>query len=154
MKLDHICIAVRNIDRARERICSLLGYVPRTEKIVNTRQKVFVQFLRKPDSIDIKLIEPSGTDSPLVEFLKRGGGLHHICFRTDDGRLAVQELQEGGARLIAGPQPGEAFDDNDIAFMYLGFGLNIEIIDTDSRRGELDQNEASAIMKNYKTGQE
>ncbi len=154
MNLDHICVAVRSIDRARERMCSLLGYVPRTEKVVNSRQEVVVQFLQKTGSIDIKLIEPSGPDSPLVESLKKGGGLHHICFRTDDGQLAVQELQEGGARLIAGPQPGEAFDDNPIAFMYLGFGLNVEIIDTDSRRGELDQNEAKQIVKNKKIGQE
>ena len=136
MNLDHICIAVRNIDRARDRICSLLDYEPRTRKITNTRQKVVVQFLRKSDSIDIKLIEPSGPDSPLIDFLKKGGGLHHLCFKADNGQLAIKKLADGGARLISEPQPGEAFDDHLIAFMYLGFGLNIEVIDTDVRRAE------------------
>ena len=141
MNLDHICIAVRSIDRARDRMCSLLGYEPRTDKVTNTRQEVVVQFLRKANSIDIKLIEPSGPTSPLIEFLKKGGGLHHICFKTDDGGQAIKQLADGGARLIAEPQPGEAFDDHQIAFMYLGFGLNVEIIDTDLRRAELDKNE-------------
>jgi len=144
MNLDHICIAVRSIDRARERMVSLLGYKPRTNKVTNTRQQVVVQFLRKTGSIDIKLIEPSSSASPLVEFLKKGGGFHHICFKADDGQQAITELTDGGARLIAKPQPGEAFDDHMIAFMYLGFGLNVEIIDTDSRRAEIDQNGLAA----------
>jgi len=141
MNLDHICIAVRSIDKARERMCSLLGYEPRTDKVTNTRQEVVVQFLRKSGSIDIKLIEPSNPESPLIDFLKRGGGLHHLCFKTEDGQLAIQELTERGARLIAEPEPGEAFDDQLIAFMYLGFGLNVEIIDTDLRRAELEYRE-------------
>lgn len=144
MNIDHICVAVRSIDRAKERMCSLLGYTPRTDKVTNTRQEVVVQFLRKPGSIDIKLIEPSNPASPLVDFLKKGGGLHHICLKTDDGQTAIQKLEDGGARLITAPQPGEAFDDHPIAFMYLGFGLNVEIIDTDSRRAELDPNEADS----------
>lgn len=138
MNLDHICIAVRNIDKARDRICSLLDFEPRTDKVVNTRQEVVVQFLKKPGSIDIKLIEPSNPESPLIEFLKNGGGLHHICFKAENGQKAIQKLTDGGARLITEPEPGEAFDDNLIAFLYLGFGLNIEVIDTDSRRAEVD----------------
>lgn len=137
MKLDHICIAVRKIDPAREKLCALFGYTPRTEKVTNSRQQVVVQFLKKPDSIDLKLIEPSSLNSPLVDFVKKGGGLHHLCFRTQDGKTKVQELCDNGARIIAGPQPGEAFDDNLITFLFLGFGLNIEVIDTDERRAEI-----------------
>ena len=145
MNLDHICIAVRNIDKAKERICSLLNFEPRTDKVINTRQEVVVQFLQKRGSIDIKLIEPSNPQSPLIEFLKKGGGLHHVCFKAENGQQAIQELIDGGARLIAEPEPGEAFDDHLIAFLYLGFGLNIEVIDTDSRRAELDPTRPNLI---------
>lgn len=133
MNLDHVCIAVRKIDPAREKICSLLGYSPRTDKVINSRQRVVVQFLQKPGSIDLKLIEPSDLDSPLVKFIKKGGGLHHLCFKAEDGKTSIQNLCDGGARLITEPQPGEAFGDNLIAFLYLGFGLNVEVIDTDER---------------------
>ena len=140
MILDHVCIAVRRIDPAREKLCSMLGYSPRTKKVVNSRQRVVVQFLSKEGSLDLKLIEPAGPDSPLVEFVKKGGGLHHLCFRANDGSAAIQELSDKGARLIAEPQPGEAFDDNLIAFLYLGFGMNVEVIDTEERRAELPVN--------------
>lgn len=137
MNLDHVCIAVRKIDPARDKLCQMFGYRARTEKVTNTRQQVVVQFLEKAGSINLKLIEPVDRSSPLVDFVKKGGGLHHLCFRADDGSEAIQHLTESGARLIAKPQPGEAFDDNPIAFLFCGFGLNIEVIDTDARRAEI-----------------
>lgn len=138
MRVDHVCIAVRNIDRAAQRFCELFGYSIKTDKVNNSRQEVNVQFLCKNDSLDIKLIEPSNRESPLVEFLKRGEGLHHLCFKGEDTELDVQALAAKGARILAEPQPGEAFDEALIAFVYAGLGLNVEIIDTDKRRGTRD----------------
>lgn len=135
MALDHVAIAVRSIAAAAERLCRLTGYRVATATVTNTRQKVNVQFLEKPGSLPIKLIEPSGDDSPLVKSLHKGEGLHHLCFRVADVAEACGELSAGGARLLAPPQPGEAFDDHEIAFLYLGLGLNVELIDTDARRG-------------------
>ena len=137
-KLDHVCLAVRKLAPARAMFEKMFGYVPRTEPVVNTRQQVVVQFLRKPGSIDIKLIEPSGLDSPLVDFIKRsGGGLHHLAFRTHSVAAAVADVEGKGAKIITAPQPGEAFDDANIAFAFVGMGLNVELIDTDERRSEL-----------------
>ena len=111
--------------------------MPRTDPVVNTRQQVTVQFMSKPGSIDIKLIEPSSMTSPLVEFIKRsGGGLHHLAFRTESVERGVADLEEAGARTIGPPAPGEAFDDSLIAFVFAGAGLNVEIIETDARRAE------------------
>ena len=141
MDLDHICIAVRRIDPARKKICSMLGYSPRTAKVINTRQEVTVQFLQKAGSIDLKLIEPLNATSPLVDFVKKGGGLHHLCFRAENGETAIQELCDKGARVITEQQPGEAFDNNRIAFLFLGFGMNVEIIDTDQRACELPEDD-------------
>jgi len=136
-RLDHVCLAVRKIAPARAILERMLGYRPRTSPVENTRQKVIVQFMSKPGSIDIKLIEPSGPDSPLVDFIKRsGGGLHHLAFRTRSVEAAVADLEAKGAKIVAAPQPGEAFDDALIAFAFLGAGLNVELIDTDARRGE------------------
>jgi methylmalonyl-CoA/ethylmalonyl-CoA epimerase len=139
MHLDHVCLAVRNIESARAMLEKTLGYRPRTAPVLNTRQKVVVQFLAKPGSLDIKLIEPAGPDSPLVEFIRRGGGgLHHLAFRCDDVARGCEELAARGARIVAAPQPGEAFDDASIAFAFLGMGLNIELIDTERRRDIID----------------
>jgi methylmalonyl-CoA/ethylmalonyl-CoA epimerase len=136
-QLDHVCLAVRKIAPARAVLEKTLGYTARTEVVTNTRQQVNVQFMRKLGSIDIKLIEPSSLSSPLVEFIKeRGGGLHHLAFKTQNVAEGVTDLESKGARVLTPPQPGEAFDEADIAFAFLGAGLNIELIDTDQRRLE------------------
>lgn len=137
MTLDHIAVAVRSVDAAAERLRRLTGYAPRTGKVTNSRQQVTVLFLSKPGSIDIKLIEPSGDTSPLWAFLRRGEGLHHVCFRVPDVGAGVAALTAEGARLIAGPEPGEAFGNHSIAFCYLGAGLNAELVDTDERHHPL-----------------
>jgi methylmalonyl-CoA/ethylmalonyl-CoA epimerase len=137
-KLDHVCLAVRKIAPARAMLEKMFGYTARTEPVANTRQQVVVQFLRKEGSIDIKLIEPATLESPLVEFLKRGGGgLHHLAFRTESVADAVVDVASKGAKILATPQPGEAFDDAQIAFAFAGMGLNFELIDTDERRSEI-----------------
>jgi methylmalonyl-CoA/ethylmalonyl-CoA epimerase len=136
-QLDHVCLAVRKIAPARAMLEKTLGYTARTEVVTNTRQQVNVQFMSKPGSIDIKLIEPSSLASPLVEFIKeRGGGLHHLAFKTQNVAEGVRDLESKGARVLTPPQPGEAFDEADIAFAFLGAGLNVELIDTDQRRLE------------------
>jgi len=137
-RLDHVCLAVRKLAPARAMLERMLGYQARTEPVENTRQQVIVQFMSKPGSIDIKLIEPASPESPLVEFLKRsGGGLHHLAFRTGSVEAGVADLAAKGARIVAPPQPGEAFDEAAIAFAFLGNGLSAELIDTDTRRAEL-----------------
>lgn len=137
-RLDHVCLAVRKLGPARAMLEKVLGYTPRTAPVENTRQQVVVQFMSKPGSIDIKLIEPSSLESPLVDFIKRsGGGLHHLAFRTESVDSAVEDLARHGAKIVAAPQPGEAFNDASIAFAFAGMGLNLEVIDTDERRSEL-----------------
>lgn len=125
------------MEKAAEKLCPLLGYTRKTAAVTNSRHKVNVLFLKKEGSLDLKLIEPSDADSPLWDFVKKGGGLHHLCFKADDVEQACADLEGKGVRILSAPTPGEAFDDNLIAFCYLGFGLNAEVIDTEARRGLL-----------------
>lgn len=134
MTIDHLAIAVRNVEQAADRLCTLFGYSRQTEKVTNTRQDVNVLFLAKKDSLTLKIIEPASARSPLWEFVRKGGGLHHVCFKAPNVEAACADLAERGARLLTPPQPGEAFDNELIAFLYVGLGLNIEVIDTDRRR--------------------
>jgi methylmalonyl-CoA/ethylmalonyl-CoA epimerase len=130
MVIDHLGIVVRSLTEGLRQWENMFGYKQCSEVVLNTRQKVNVVFLSKKDSILIKLIEPSEADSPVSAFAGRGGGLHHLCFRCADLALQIRALTEMGARLIVPPQPGEAFKNNDIAFLLAGNGLNVELIDT------------------------
>ncbi len=133
MVIDHIGIAVKSIEKGIEHWKNAFGYNQATEVVVNTRQKVKVAFMEKPDSLQIKLISPSGDDSPLHKFLAKGEGIHHLCFKCDNLDEQLVELKSKGLRIIAPPQPGEAFDNENIAFVFGKMGLNIEVIETDKR---------------------
>lgn len=135
MVIDHIGIVVRNLEQAIEEWESLFGYVKNSDIVTNTRQKVRVVFLKKIGSITVKLIDPTEPESPVWVFCRKGGGLHHLCFRCDDLKVDVRALQAKGARLIVPPQPGEAFCNNDIAFLFAPNNLNVELIDTNEKQG-------------------
>ena len=51
-------------------------------------------------------------------------------------RFCICELRQLGFRVITPPEPGEAFENHFIAFVYAR-GLNVEIIDTDRKAGKL-----------------
>ena len=133
MIIDHIGIVVKSIIEGIAHWESVFGYTQLTEVVVNTRQLVKVVFLQKDNSIPIKLLEPLGQDSPIYRFSKKGGGLHHLCFKCDSLITELNSLQEKGLRILTPPQPGEAFENEDIAFIFAKQGLNIELIDTDKR---------------------
>lgn len=138
MVIDHIGVAVKSLETAIERWKEQFGYQPATEPVVNTRQKVRVVFLEKPGSLPVKLIEPTDPSSPAFAFTQRGGGLHHLCFRARDLNESLTALQGAGGRVVAPPQPGEAFDDELIAFVLAQPGLSVELIDTGKRRGRIE----------------
>lgn len=133
MNIDHIGIAVKDINQAIEYWKDFFGYIQATEIVLNTRQKVLVTFMEKESSITIKLIQPSEDASPLHNFIKKGGSLHHLCFMTDDLEKKVIELKGKGMLTLTPPQPGEAFDNNLIAFLFAKNNMNIELIDTKKR---------------------
>lgn len=139
MKIDHICFAVKDIEEGISYWEHVFGYRQLTSVIENTLQKVKVVFLTKDDSMMIKLIEPVKSNQSLMNFVTKGGGFHHLCFRVDDIKEAMKELKEKGLLTLVPLQPGEAFNNHDIAFMLAKYGVNIELIDTEEKAGIICQ---------------
>jgi len=137
--IDHIGVAVKSLEEGIEHWKSAFGYSQMTNIITNTRQKVRVTFLSKENSITIKLIQPIDATSPVHAFAQRGGGLHHLCFKCPKLTDEIAKLAPLGLRVLVKPQPGEAFDNEEIAFLFDKQGLNIELIDTDKKAGMIDQ---------------
>jgi methylmalonyl-CoA/ethylmalonyl-CoA epimerase len=133
MVLDHVGIVVRSIAVSIEHWTTVMGYRQVTGVVTNTRQGVRVVFLAKPGSLSIKLLEPAAATSPVSALASRGGGLHHLCFRCSNVAEEVARLSAAGLRVITPPEPGEVFGGRDIAFVYLGDGVSLELIDTDVR---------------------
>lgn len=98
-RIDHIGIAVQNIDEALKVYSDALGlHLAQTDK--EEGQKSIVAFLPAGES-EVELVEPIGEDGPVARFLqKRGEGIHHICFEVDDIDATLTRLKRLGVQLI------------------------------------------------------
>jgi len=135
MVIDHIGIVVRSLEQGIRQWQELFGYAQSSPIILNSRQQVRVVFLSKKESLTVKLVEPAAPTSPVAFLARRGGGLHHLCFRCDDLHAQIPLLQEKGARFTVPPEPGEAFQNKEIAFFLLENSLPVELIDTTEKAG-------------------
>lgn len=133
MIIDHICFAVKDIEIGILDWGNAFEYTQMTDIVTNTRQKVKVVFVSKVNSITIKLIEPLPENKSLIYFVRKGGGFHHLCFKCNDLLMQFDELKDRGLVSLVAPQPGEAFENEDIAFMLTKFGVNVELIETDKK---------------------
>lgn len=138
MVLDHIGIVVPSLEDGIRQWEEFFGYKKNSDIVVNSRQKVRVVFLSKRDSLPVKLIEPSEPQSPVNALARKGGGLHHLCFRCESLESEIPRLKQKGAIFIVPPQPGEAFNNRNIAFLLAGNNLNAELIDTSEKAGWTD----------------
>ena len=105
-RLDHIAIAVPDIEEAIRRFASDLGLeLEGREDVVAA--KTTTAFFPIPGT-KIELVHPLQGQGPIAKYLeKKGGGLHHICFETDDIHGDVKRLQGLGYRFLGdGPTPG------------------------------------------------
>lgn len=135
MVIDHIGLVVRSLEDGIQQWEKLFGYQRNSDIVTNSRQKVRVVFLAKRDSLPVKLVEPADESSPIFAFARRGGGLHHLCFRCQDLQVQIPVLEAQDAKFLVPPQPGEAFKNNDIAFFLTRNNLNVELIDTKEKQG-------------------
>lgn len=97
--VDHIAIAVEDIDRSIELYVTTFGQAPPHRERVEDF-KVEIATINIGETA-IEFIQPTSSDSPIRKFLdERGPGIHHIAFRVDDIHTALKELEEKGAEVI------------------------------------------------------
>ncbi len=98
-KIEHIGIAVKSIENAKEFYEKILGLTCYAiEEVAD--QKVKTAFFKVGET-KIELLEPTSEDSPIAKFIeKRGEGIHHIAFATDNVNEALKYASTQGLRLI------------------------------------------------------
>ncbi len=104
-RLNHVAIAVPDLEAARRQYRDLLGAevgAPRDEPEHGVR----VVFVTLPNT-KIELLAPLGADSPIAAFLEKSpaGGIHHLCYEVDDIEAARDRLLAGGARVLGAGVP-------------------------------------------------
>ena len=97
--LEHVAIAVKDLDAAVHYYVHVLGFAPPELEVVaeqKVRTAIFGHGMGR-----IELICPTDASSGVAKFLeKRGEGLHHICVEVDDIVATLAELKAKGAALI------------------------------------------------------
>src|SRR5208283_373111 len=117
LSLHHIGVTVGDVSEAAARYCRL-GYEPKTEIIHDPEQTVYAQFLKLPgDRAYLELVAPDREDSKLRGALRKGGGLNHVCFATEDIETACEQLCSQSFFLISSPVSAVAFHGRRIAWL-------------------------------------
>jgi methylmalonyl-CoA/ethylmalonyl-CoA epimerase len=108
-RLAHICILVKNIDRAIEHYSNILGAVSpqllqekvaKNERFAGKDRYVTAFFRAAGNGCDIQLLQPLNPESPLYKRLeKHGEGLHHIAFSSSHLEDTFQQLKKKGVSL-------------------------------------------------------
>ena len=105
MRVDHVAIAVNNVDEAIKNYEKILKIDKIDIEEVPT-ERVKVAILRLEDT-RIELMEPTADDSPIKKFLTdRGEGIHHIAITADDIDNDVDRAIANGTRMIGNIRSG------------------------------------------------
>jgi len=106
-KIDHIAIAVNNLEASLETFRKILGYDEsafRIEEVAS--EKVRVGFITIGES-KIELLEPLSDESPIAKFIaKNGEGMHHIALATDSMDAEKVRLDAESITPLAPPKEG------------------------------------------------
>jgi methylmalonyl-CoA epimerase len=98
--LDHVGVAVKNLDEAISVYRDVLGF--KLEGVhVLTERKVKVAFFSTGGEASFELLEPIGNDSPVAKFLEsRGEGIQHIAVRVKNIEAVLAEFKRKGIMLV------------------------------------------------------
>ena len=107
MKIDHIAIAVNNVEESAKNYQEALGVENiEFETVESEGVKVAILYL---ENGRIELMQPTNDSSPIKKFLeKKGQGLHHMALETDDIDGEVTRMENCGIQFLGKVRPGSA----------------------------------------------
>ena len=115
-KIEHIGIAVKNLDDSESLFSKLLGSESYKREEVESEAVITSFFKNGPNKIE--LIAPLGDHSPLARSIeKRGEGIHHIAFAVSDIRREMKRLKSEGFTLL-NEEPKRGADNKLVCFIH------------------------------------
>jgi methylmalonyl-CoA/ethylmalonyl-CoA epimerase len=117
-RIDHIGVAVEDLDAAIALYETTFG-MKLVHRETVTEQGVEAVLLDVGEN-HVELLAPLGPDTPVGKFLaKKGPGLHHVAYQTEDIESALASLKEAGMRLID-ESPRTGIRNSRVAFLHPG----------------------------------
>ncbi len=127
-KIDHLCVAVKNLDEARKIWEPVLGKSEPDDAYIDESEKIRVARYTLGE-VGFELMESTTPDGDVARFIeKRGEGVMLISFNVDNTRAAISELKEQDYPIIGGARQ---FRDCEFAFVHPDKmnGVLLEVID-------------------------
>ncbi|GGP04400.1 methylmalonyl-CoA epimerase [Cloacibacterium rupense] len=116
MKIEHLGIAIKNLENSDHLFAKLLGTSPYKQEAVE-REGVKTSFFMVGES-KIELLEATNPESPIAKFIeKRGEGIHHIAFAVEDIKKEVERLKAEGFLFIS-EEPKDGADNKLVVFLH------------------------------------
>jgi methylmalonyl-CoA/ethylmalonyl-CoA epimerase len=116
LKIEHLGIAVKNIEQSNTLFEKLLGSPHYKMEEVAT-EGVLTSFFKVGDS-KIELLEAMREDSPIAKFIeKKGEGIHHIAFEVADIKAEMKRLEAEGFTLL-NQEPKRGADNKWVCFLH------------------------------------
>jgi methylmalonyl-CoA/ethylmalonyl-CoA epimerase len=115
-KLEHIGIAVKDLDKAESLFSQLLQTQSYKREEVPS-EGVITSFFMLGD-IKFELLAATNPDSPIAKFIeKRGEGIHHLAFESENIEMELSERKDQHMQLIH-ETPKDGADNKRIAFLH------------------------------------
>ncbi|NCT18350.1 MAG: methylmalonyl-CoA epimerase [Flavobacteriaceae bacterium CG_4_8_14_3_um_filter_34_10] len=115
-KIEHVGIAVKNLDSANALYAALLGKKHYKSETVES-EGVITSFFQVGES-KIELLEATNPESPIATFIeKRGEGIHHIAFQVEDIQKEIARLKKEGV-IILNETPKIGADNKLVTFLH------------------------------------
>ena len=115
-KIEHIGIAVKNLDEANKIYEQLLGTPPYKMETVDS-EGVNTSFFKTGES-KVELLQATKDESAIAKFIaKKGEGIHHIAFAVKDIHIEIKKLKEGGYTII-NESPKKGADNKLVCFVH------------------------------------
>ncbi|WP_438972849.1 methylmalonyl-CoA epimerase [Polaribacter sp.] len=115
-KIEHIGIAVKNLEKSNALFASLFGKPHYKEEEVLSEGVKTSFFNSGPNKIE--LLAATTSDSPIAKFLeKKGEGIHHIAFAVEDIKHEIARLKEEGFTVL-NEIPKKGADNKWVAFLH------------------------------------
>lgn len=115
-KIEHLGIAVKDIEKSNELFAKLLNTEPYKQEEVKS-ENVITSFFKIGES-KIELLQATSDESPIHKFIeKKGEGVHHIAYDVKDIYAEIERLKKEGFEMIHN-EPKDGADNKLIAFLH------------------------------------
>ena len=125
-KIDHIGIAVSDLESAKDFYTKALGLKVGREEALEGMKVAFIPV----GKVNLELIQSATDEGVIAKFIaRRGEGVHHIAYEVDDVSSALEELKSQGVKLVD-EAPRTGADGKEVAFVHpkSSYGVLTELV--------------------------